>query len=398
MRTEMRGGLVWMCMLAPTVVAAQSTPEAQPPASQGAEASTETSVTPPLHWSMEVGLRGGFDDNPRFNTEQPEGSWLGGFQGKGSYTGTFSKGTLGLSGDASMLRYKDASDLNQFTYSGLGLGNFKLSPRTTFQFSQVYTSTLTGYAKALTDEGLVLPQVLVHRLDTTANLSRQATPQTSLGANLRYERNSFPNGELVDGSEFGIGASGTRRLNAKHNVSAAYTFEISASQGQQLDRHVLSGGWNAVLRPRLSAGATLGAVNYETVANGDRRWSPEGTASLSWAYPRWTVDARYTHSVSQAFGLGRDRLADVASLTVARKVSKTVDLGGSYVYSLNRDPSDDTAQFTSQAYGADLRWLFTRKFVASLAYAGRRNDQASAAQPFTGNVFTCAISYKRDWR
>jgi hypothetical protein len=288
--------------------------------------------------------------------------------------------------------------LNQFSYSGLGTGSFTLSPQTSLQVSQAYSSTLTGYSTVLAQTGLVLPQVLVHRLDSEGALSHTLSPQMSLGANIQYERNTFPNGELFDGSEFSLGASTTRRVSANHNVSASYTFEVSSTEGQQHDRHVLSGGWNATLRPRLTASATLGAVNYETSTTGDRRWSPEGSATLAWRYPRLSVEARYGRAVSQAFGLGRDRLADVAGLTIARKVSRTVDIDATYTYSLNRDPGDDTFRFTSQAYGADLRWLFTRRLVAAAGYSGRRNEPDGTALPSTGSVFTCSVSYTRDWR
>jgi hypothetical protein len=279
-----------------------------------------------------------------------------------------------------------------------GTGGFVVSPHTNFQLTQAFSSTLTGYSTVLAETGLVLPQALVHRLGTTGSLSHQLSPKTSLAANIQYERNTFPNGELVDGSEFGIGVSATRRLSANHSVSASYNYESSSALGQRLGRNVLLGGWSGTLRPRLTASATLGIVNYETSVAGDRQTSPQGSATLAWRYPRWNFDVRYGRSVSQAFGLGRDRLADIAGLSIGRKLTKKIDLSGSYVYSLNRDPTDYNLSFTSQSYGGDLRWLFTRNFVATAGYVGRRNEPEGTALPLKGNVWTCAVSYTRDWR
>jgi hypothetical protein len=102
MRTEMRGSLVWICLLVPAGAAAQSAPQA--PATDADSAESSATATPP-RWSMAVGFRGGFDDNPHF-AEEPAGSLLSGLLGRGSYVEAFTRGSLNLSGDASVLRYR----------------------------------------------------------------------------------------------------------------------------------------------------------------------------------------------------------------------------------------------------------------------------------------------------
>ena len=69
-----------------------------------------------------------------------------------------------------------------------------------------------------------------------------------------------------------------------------------------------------------------------------------------------SLSARYSHSVSQALGLGRVREGDIVSVGASRSLTTWVSVFAHYGYSLSHDVFDPTFVFDAQGYEAGLRF------------------------------------------
>lgn len=406
-------GVVCLAVLVPALARAQDAPEPQPktpaggtsePASDAPLDSTSGGEKPP-RWMASLALRQSWDSNPTFSETQIQGSWLTGLNGRLAYANQFSRGSLTFSGDGGYVGYSDANGLDEWVYSGQTVASWKATPRLVLGLDQSYSSEYTHQNQALIESGLVLPQTIVHRLGTQVSLSDRLAERTSFTGLLRYEHVTFPNSQLVNGNEFTVGAGLSRQLNRSDSVSVNYSYlndTVPAQSGvteQNSDIHTLTAGWSRRLAEKLTATASGGIATFTAFGTGTRAWEPQGALSVERKTRRFTMGANYAHSVGQAYGLGRQRIADVLGASVAVKVSRTVNADAVYDRGWNRDPADPTYSFTDDAVSTDLRWTVFRRLGMAGTYTYRRSTgQAGTSGALTGSVYGLSMSYGQEWR
>ncbi len=396
-----RTGAALLALLFPVLALGQEptetpTAETPPPTPQGL-APVPMDMGGPV-WNLGLRLREVWDSNPRFVDTLGPGSLISTLQGSLGHTRRFPRGAFTIAGDGSAVRYRDLEGLNQFSYSGQATASFRPSPRTNLNLDEAISSTHSGDALALTEAGLLLPLVVVRRTSSALTMTQRLSSKATASAVVRYDRVSFPSDELTGGSELSLGATYGRQLRPKQSVSLAYGFQDSSStEGQPTHVHFLSGGWSGALRPRLFAGVSAGALTYAGTEGG-RQWTPRLGATLSVRYPRTTLEGRYSRTASQAFGYGRERIADVAAISFSRSLGKAVQASTSYTYGTSRDPVDPSFRFDTSSYGADVRWILKRGLNATAGYAYRRRTPAAPSVPFSSGAFALGVAYGKDWR
>ncbi len=406
------GGIALLALSPSTARAQDATPEpptqpgkpgqAAPPEAQGAGPVAE--ATRPPRWLASLGARQSWDSNPRFAETAIQGSWITGLNGQVAYSERFSRGSLAIAGDGGTVRYSDAQGLNEFTYAGSLVGAWKPSPRLDLSLDQSYSSSYTHQNQALVDAGLVLPQAVVKRIGTTVTAARRLAERTSLTTLVRYEHDSFPNGELVTGDEFTAGAGFSRQLSKSDSLSLNYAYvndsvpTDAGATGGSNTIHTLTAGWSRQLAQRWSTSLSGGVATFTPVGGVARSWEPQGGATIERKARRWTLGAHYSRSVGQAFGLGRQRVADVVGGTLALTLTRTLSADAILTRSWNKDPADPQYSFNDNAAGADLRWTLFRRLVTTGSYSYRRSTgQTGATGALTGNVWALAMSYVQQW-
>jgi hypothetical protein len=411
------GGLAALLVLAPAGAWAQATGSSTEPPRTGQDGGQATPSLPtdevpeivpeakrPPRWVASIGLRTGWDSNPLFSETDPQGSWTGGMTGQFAYAGRYSRGNLSLVGDGAMVRYSDVNQLNEFVYGARANGSWKANPRLDLTFDQSFSSTYTHQNQALVESGLVLPQAVVQRLETAVTAARRLAPRTTLNAVGRYQRVWFPNGELTNGSEATAGLGLSRQLNRGDSVSVAYAYVNDAVPGPSGSRVTndiqnLTAGWSHQLAQRWSGSLSGGIAVFVPTGETSRSVVPQGAASIERKTARWSLGGHYSRSVSQAFGLGRQRIADVVGATLTLTMTRKVSGGLVYTKGWNRDPGDSQYSFNDDAVGADLRWTLYRRLVATGSYSFRRSTGATGADTaLTGNVVALSLSYVQEWR
>jgi hypothetical protein len=412
----MRGveiGALCVALLAPALARAQDASGPPPKAPEGQTSDPQTdapldsgaSGEKPPRWMASVAVRQSWDSNPTFSETQIQGSWLTGLNGRLAYANQFSRGSLTFAGDGGYVGYSSANGLDEWVYSGQTIASWKASPRLVLGLDQSYSSQYTHQNQALIESGLVLPQTIVHRLGTTVSAAQRLAERTSLTGLVRFEHVTFPNSTLLSGNEFTVGAGLTRQLNRSDNLSVAYSYlndTVPAQPGvteQTSDIHTLTLGWSRRLAEKMTATASGGLATFTAFGTGTRAWEPQGAASIERKTRHFTMGANYAHSVGQAYGLGRQRVADVIGASIGIKVSRTVSADAVYNRSWNKDPADSTYSFDDDAVSTDLRWTVFRRLGLAGSYSYRRSTgQAGTSGALTGSVYGLSMSYGQEWR
>lgn len=408
------GGIALLALSPSAARAQDATPESPTQSGKPGQATHEpesqsagpVAETPrPPRWLASIGARQSWDTNPRFSETEIQGSWITGLNGQLAYSERFARGSLAIVGDGGMVRYSDAQGLNEFVYAGRAIGAWKPSSRLDLAMDQSYSSSYTHQNQALVDSGLVLAQAVVQRLGTTVTAARRLAARTSLTGLVRYEHVSFPNGDLVNGDEFTAGFGFTRQLSRSDNLSLNYSYLKDSVPTQTIgasgsnDIHTLTAGWSRQLAERWTTSLSGGVATFTPVGAASRSWEPQGAATIERKARRWTLGGHYSRSVGQAFGLGRQRVADVVGTTVAMTLTRSLSADAIYTRSWNKDPADTQYSFNDDAVGADLRWTLFRRLVTTGSYSYRRSTgQAGAVGALAGNVWALSMSYVQQWQ
>jgi hypothetical protein len=124
--------------------------------------------------------------------------------------------------------------------------------------------------------------------------------------------------------------------------------------------------------------------------------SPIGDVQLAATSRRSQLILRYSRTVDQAFGLGRDRLADVVGASASRTLARAVQFTAGATWSWSKDPLDEAFRFTTVRYETDLRWAFARDLALDAGYLYSRNtDGASGPGSVDSHAINLGIRYAR---
>ena len=360
--------------------------------------------TPASLWTLGFDLQSHWDSNLRFTADPVEIT-----SERANVTVTHAKrsgrGTMALNANTFGSVYHGRSGLNSVNYSGAASGTYDLGPRSTFRSGLSIASTYSPESSILAGEGLILPLSRAFTITGTGGLVQRLGARTSAGVDAHYDRVRFTDVEggpqgLTGGETLLLSGFIAPQVSPHDSLNLGYQFQRSDASGRANgDTQSISLGWSRVLGRRFAANASGGATHFKLLGNSSANpgWTFRGDAGFTARFRRSSLVARYDRGIDQAFGFGRDRLADVVTAAYAVTASRKVRLSASGTYGLTRDPVDPLFRFNTQSAAADMSIALSRRIELSTGYTFRRNRN-EALPDVIGHAFSVALGYSREWR
>jgi hypothetical protein len=161
-------------------------------------------------------------------------------------------------------------------------------------------------------------------------------------------------------------------------------------------RHAALLGLRSRPRPELFLSASAGPVAFRP--DDAPSWSvhPRLEASAALRRRSLSTSLSYAHTVNQAYGYGRDRIVDVAALSLSRQWRST-SAGLGYAFSRARQQDPLEPRTTTHGFDTGLRHTFSRNVVASVSYSLRRRLRGEPGDSYTSQVVVLTLSYAKAW-
>jgi hypothetical protein len=398
-RVALLSGLVVAAWALPAV--AQPVGEALPPpqASEPDEFEAvplEQGPLPPA-WQLQLGVQGGWDSNPRFDADDQEGSFQRGLQGSLLHARPVKHGHLGFRFNASTRAYERNRQQDRRTFGGELAWLRRLSTRSTLQLQDGVSSSYSRDDQALVADGQLLPETHVFRNTAGLSLSHLLSDVQSLRVRLRHELVDFRDEELVDAQQSFLSLTWRRRLDAQRSVDLGYGLERSdPAERPGAWRHAALLGYRTRLRQELFLNGAAGLVAFRVDQEPTWRVHPRFEAASSLRRRSVSATLSYLHTVNQAYGFGRERIADVASLFLSKQW-RPMSAAIGYSFSRSRDPGLAEDRTTTHSFDTGLRRSFSRNVVASVNYSLRRWLRDEPGGSYTSQVVALSLSYAKAW-
>jgi hypothetical protein len=333
----------------------------------------------PTRFTLGLSAEERWEDNPGFVTEGVS-SFVSRAGLDFSRTWRSARGQLVLRGDGEASEYHSLPDLSRFSYGGALTGDFRVSPRFTIAGEQTYAVSNALEAASLRAAGLLLPQVRTETLSSRASFTALPSSQTTFTGEARYDLFRFDSDALVDGEALVGGATFTHQLGSRTSVGLSYTFVDNETGGAGSQVHSLRSVWSARLGPHWEAGASAGFSRLTQPGALDAVWNPSGGVDFTGRYPHSEYTLRYAHAISQAFGLGRERVLDLVSASISRRLSERVSVRADGSYALSRDPGEgDAFRIRTVSGSGSLRVTLTRALGLTIGGGVDRSSEPVGA-------------------
>jgi len=374
-------------------------PEEPPPPEQPAAPEGAPGNAPQPRWLATIALVESYSTNPTLSATDIQPSWVSAAEARLSYIDNLPRGSVSLSADGGAVGYSGVNGLNDFVFTLDGAGTWKATPHLVLSADQSFGSTYTLQTQALLEAGQVLPQGLVHTVGTTLSGAYRLSQKTSLTLVLNYVDLIFPRGQLVGASETHARAGIERELSRGETLSLTYTFSIDVIPNETSTLNSVAAAWKKKLARRWDANASVGVTRFVPYGSTSQLLEPVGAVGVGTKTTRWTFEGHYSRSVGQAYGLGQQTVADLAGVTAAFKISKTLSADVAYTRSWNDIPDAPILDFNDDLLRADLLLTLPHRLVAASAYSFTRALYPSGVNPLvSGSLWTMSLSYGKRWR
>jgi len=360
------------------------------PAPTSSYTEVRASEPPPVpSWDFFGRVGAGWESNPRFAPTGSEDSTIGSVGGGLLFQRVNPRGAFQLGGTGRYVRYPKDPDLDRFNGRGDLLLTRRLSPRSLFNLSSS-TELADGLSSRLLVDSGLLYNARVRTLSnwSSASLEQRIGDRSAFVVDAEAEIVTFDDPALRDGHQIVAMASLSRQTSAHTNLGANYSHVWSSRSGVTVGSDLVFGSFSA--RPgqrtlvNLSAGGTRGTVTG--------RWEPYGVAQFVVNTRRSSFTLRASTTVSQAYGLGRERAVAMAGATVTRLLGRraSFSLGASYSRSTDviSDVTGDSGAFETGEATATLDLPLSGHFGLESTgyYQVRRSPQADVLDIRTGGV------------
>ena len=343
-------------------------------------------------WSANLRLQQAWDSNVRFVTEEAEAALVSRLAVGLGHLWRGERGQIQLSADGEGSFYQGSSDLNRLNYGARLSGTQRLSSKLETSLLTSHASTYGRDVPVLVDAGLLLPTTVTRTSAAGLGLTYRASSQSTVVARADYSRVDFRESDLQDGSSLTAGLTWNRALGQRDTVTLSQLYQDSASADRNGRTHTITAGWQRQLGRRARLGGSFGLSRMSS-EEGTAKLRPQGTASLSVRLRQSAVSLQYSRTVSQAFGFGRDRLADQLSANYEIEATRSLRLLASYALSVSRDPFDPGFRLNATAAAASWAWDVTRGLSLEGGYTLRRNTGSFPTA--ASHAASVSLSYRR---
>lgn len=381
------------------------------PAPARAQAAAGLDTTTPSTWRLQLNADGSWYENPYFDTaDEGASAWSTSGYATLSRTQRFRTGSFALSAFGGVLYYPEIEDFTQPTYGGSFDLDWAPSRRTQFSLRQSYSRSNTrsfsdpqgqqapgslpdAPPEFLPQQDLPLPTSDYESFDTSLGWRQQLSQSWHFGLNgsfswRRYTDERLTGGEQVNGSaEFG------HTLGKTSSIYLAYGYGASwFDEGVTRSHQGLLG-----LRKQVDKGVSFqmaGGVGYlESTGS----FYPAGNASLTASGRRSSLTLAYGRDFGQAFGYGRQTIADLASASLSWTPARKLSLNAGYYFQYRRDALDETYTIRTHEVRGGFGWEIVRNLSFGGSYSWERNE--TEGQPVVdGQRVSATLSYGVDWR
>jgi hypothetical protein len=325
--------------------------------------------------SLSMNVAAAADSNARLEPDAAAFPWSSSLGLGLLHTRQLGKLGLSLDGNSGYSYNPREPDLSRPNYAGSLKASWAPTRRSSFTLSQGVASSFTRENRELVESGLILPQTGVLRASTAASFTQGFSNRAQLSVSSSYGWAIFDKTALrdapplVDGSQLSLQSMAGYRLSTRYAIEAGYGFGQRMSRERQSRSHALGigGSWQHERGHQVSASA--GAAFLERV----RGFRALGSLKAASRRGRTTLQASYNRTITEAYGLGRDRLADSFALSIARPLSPSVNLAATAGYGTSSDPEDREFTTSSLAIRASLAWKITQSLAFSAVYSHLRS-------------------------
>jgi hypothetical protein len=155
------------------------------------------------------------------------------------------------------------------------------------------------------------------------------------------------------------------KLGRAHSIGVEYVFE--RAWGGAFGGDVHGGVVGVSRRPGKGWGYRVEAGG--AYSQRSRKSTAIGAAELSLTRRKDRVAARYERGIQEAFGLSRQVLIDLVSLSISRRIARPLTLAASGTIGINTDPADPAFRYRSDTYTGALQWAVTKDLSAGAGWS-----------------------------
>jgi hypothetical protein len=370
-----------LTVLAPVSALAQPAPDS---------ATAVSTVAP--RWRFQVSADGAWYENALFAGVSEAAAWSTSGRASLALEQGFRRGAFSMSGYGGSVYYPEIDGLNQANYGGrLGL-SWAPSTRTQVRIGQGYDRSNTRQLRSLDLEGLPVPTSGIDNATSNVSLTQGLSRRWQLGLDGTYTWRRYDNPALVGGEQLAGSVQLARNVSKSSSVYLGYDYAAS---------------WFGVDRTR-SHQALLGARTQQEHVSWDMgggvayiesvgRFYPAGHAGMAVSGRRTSLSLRYRRDFGQAFGYGRETIADLVSATASWRPVRPLGFDAGYTFGYRRDPAETDYRIRSHVASTGFGWDITKDLGFSAHYYWERNE-TEGLTAVEGGWVAASLSYGVSWR
>jgi hypothetical protein len=330
-------------------------------------------------WNVVLQAGESWERNPMFRPGETEASFADRLQARVDYLRTTPRARFSAALGGTGIRYHSFEDLDHLGgNAGLGLA-YNLSPKAMISLNDNFESRWARDSTLLVDSGLYYDTVRTLTNRATGQFRLRATERTSAVVDVRHEYVNFDSDTLLDGTQIAATGSLNRRIARAQTLGISYSYASSNSSGTtRSTNHTVFGSWAGTFGQHWGLAGSGGAIR---AASG--QWRPYAAGELTGEFRRTALHARASHSVSQAYGFGREREATILNAGVRQQVGRRLLASIGVGYDRSREVGADTAPFTGVNANGALSFTLSRHFFLGLDALHRLRRSTGPGAPET---------------
>ena len=345
---------------------------------------------------MSVAVFEAYDSNVEFQNQNGAGDLGSSVNVHVGGDWNFPRADVKLSGDANQIFYRQATDLNHFTYGFGSSASYQISRRLRWSASESISSGYAQDQRVLTDAGLLFPKVLTRVVTASTQFGYDITRKTHVDVAVSGQSVSFGGPDLVGGSSLGV------HLNVTRQIGRSQTVGISTgdtkSNGITGDIQGLLGTWSATIGRALTLAATAGVRPYTLPGQSGFLVAPGGSFNVNAHLPRGnTFGLTYERAVEQAYGFSGTHLAHRFGASYGLAATPGLHFDASANYGLNTYPLDPSFRLDGRTGNVGVKYAVRQNLAVSADYTAWARRSASEP-PVTTYRVTSSLAYGFSWR